>query len=134
MRKYKLEKTINGKAYTNELRQFIANQVDLELNRSNDNIKTIWEMLGNQYSLAWTTVRNYHNALGNSPSARQRRTNRANVFPISIGKYSEELRSKVMRYAMRFGVPTASSKFRVSNSTIYDWLKAYGLSTAYFNR
>ena len=67
MRKYKLEKTINGKAYTNELRQFIANQVDLELNRSNDNIKTIWEMLGNQYSLAWTTVRNYHNALGNSP-------------------------------------------------------------------
>ena len=134
MRKYKLEKTINGKAYTNELRQFIANQVDLELNRSNDNIKTIWEMLGNQYSLAWTTVRNYHNALGNSPSARQRRTNRANVFPISIGKYSEEPRSKVMRYAMRFGVPTASSKFRVSNSTIYDWLKAYGLSTAYFNR
>jgi len=134
MRKYKLEKTINGKAYTNELRQFIANQVDLELNRSNDSIKTIWEMLGNQYSLAWTTVRNYHNALGNSPSARKRRTNRANVFPISIGKYSEELRSEVMRYTMRFGVPKAANKFRVSNSTIYDWLKAYGFSTAYFNR
>ena len=74
MRKYKLERTTKKKAYTNELRQFIANQVDLELNRSNESIKTIWESLGNQYNLAWTTVRNYHNALGNSPSARKRRT------------------------------------------------------------
>jgi len=134
MRKYKLEKTINGRAYTNELRQFIANQVDLEINRSNDSIKNIWEMLGNQYNLAWTTVRRYHNALGNSPSARKRNSNRANVFPISIGKYSEELRSEVMRYAMRFGVPKASNKFKISNDIVYDWLKAYGFSTAYFNR
>ena len=100
MRKYKLEKTINGRAYTNELRQFIANQVDLELNRSNKNIMSIWESLGSQYNLSWTTIRNYHNALGNSPSARKRQANKANVFPISIGKYSEELRGEVMRYKL----------------------------------
>jgi transposase len=136
MRKYKLEKTVNGKAYTNELRQFIANQVDIELNRSNKSIKTIWESLGSEFNLGWSTVRRYHNALGNSPSARKRNSNqdRANVFPISIGKYSEELRSEVMRYAMRFGVPQTSNKFKICEGSVYDWLKAYGLSTAYFNR
>jgi len=135
MRKFNNEVTRNGRTYTDELRQKVANRVDYLLATTTNSSWNIWHQVGEEFDVSWGTARRYHNALGNSPSARgNKKRNSVNVKPIEELQYSEAMRHVIMQLAMKSSVVKVSKMLNIGNTTIYDWLKAYGLSTAYFNR
>jgi len=136
MRKFAFELNRNGKDYNNELRQAVANKVDYYLTTTSSSAWDIWHIVAEDFGISWGSARKYHNALGNAPSARGRKKNAPNIKPIAEKQYPEALRKLIMQNALRNGlsVPKVAKLAGVSNSTVYDWIKAYGWSTAYFNR
>jgi len=136
MRKFAFEVNRNGKDYNNELRQAVANKVDYYLTTTSSSAWDIWHIVGEDFGISWGSARNYHNALGNAPSARGRKKNSPNIKPIAEKQYPEALRKLIMQNALKNGltVPKVTQLAGVANSTVYDWIKAYGWSTAYFNR
>ncbi|MDB4378610.1 helix-turn-helix domain containing protein [bacterium] len=136
MRKFNHEVNRKGRKYTNELRQAVANKVDFYLNTTTLSSMAIWERVSKEFDVCWMSARNYHNALGNAPSARGRKRNPTNIEPIAKGRYPSNVRKIIMEAAMKENVSVyrLSKLLGISNSTIYDWLKAYGYSTAYFNK
>lgn len=136
VRKFAFEKKTRNKFYSNELRQAVANRVDYYLTTTNSSIDSIWRRVGKEFDISWGSARNYHNALGNAPSARKRNSNAPNVEPISKSRYSNELRYVVLKTVMEsnMSIPVVAKSLNISNSTIYDWVKAYGWSTAYFSK
>lgn len=137
MRKFAYEIKINGQNYTHEFRQKVANYIEYRLNNSNYSLHQICEDLPNVFGVSRASGVRWYNALGNAASSKRRK--HLNVKPIldkadNMSKYTEEFRKNVMEFAMRFGVPSAGKKYKVCNESIYDWIKAYGWSTAYFNR
>lgn len=136
MRKFAFEVNANGKKYSHELRQAVANRVDFYLNTTPDSLNTIWHKVGKEFEISWGSVRNYHDALGNAASARGRTRNSVNISPIAKSRYPEKVRHLIMSVAMKpnRSIPEIADSLQMSNSTIYSWIKAYGWSTAYFNK
>lgn len=134
--KFAFEKKVNGKFYNNELRQAVANRVDFYINTTTSSMDSIWRRVGKEFDISWGSARNYHNALGNAPNGRKRNSNSVNIEPIAKSRYSKELRYIVMQAAMKnnLSVPAIAKSLNIANSTVYDWIKAYGWSTAYFNK
>lgn len=48
--------------------------------------------------------------------------------------YNDEFRLKVASFANRYSVKHAEQRFKVTNATIYKWLKAYNFANSYWNK
>jgi len=48
--------------------------------------------------------------------------------------YDDAFRLKVADFANRFSVKHAEEKFKVTNSTIYKWLKSFNMANNYWNK
>lgn len=134
MRKFKLQPMVNGRKYTHEFRQYVVDHIESRLQNSNLSLSQICQELPEVLGVSRATGHRWYNALGNAAGGKRR--NKFNVQPVLDfnSPYSEEFRKSTMGFAMRFGVPSASRKYKVCAESIYDWIKAYGWSTAYFNR
>ena len=137
MRKFKFQPMINGKKYTHELRQYVVDHIESRLQNSNLSLSQVCNEIPEVIGISRASAHRWYNALGNAAGGKLR--NNFNVKPIldkddNKSPYTEEFRKSVMEFAMRFGVPSAGKRYKVCNESIYDWIKAYGWSTAYFNR
>jgi transposase-like protein len=123
--------------YTNEFRQWLANEAELLVQSQLISLDSAYKIVAKKANVNRNTVRRAHNALANAPQARHRYGEF--VMPIleskiTHGKYTHEDRYKAMRLAIETSVPKAAKKLKISPHSIYDWIKAYGFSSAYFNR
>ena len=48
--------------------------------------------------------------------------------------YDDAFRIKVADFANRYSVKHAEQKFKVTNATIYKWLKAFNMANSYWNK
>lgn len=48
--------------------------------------------------------------------------------------YDNDFRLKVTDFAMRYSVAHAEKKFKVTDTTIYKWLKSFNMANAYWNK
>jgi len=119
--------------YSNEFRQVMSNEVETLMESRVMSAVDAWQYVAKRLGVHWNTVRRAHNALGNAARIRSRFKGTPNVQPILRG-YSEEFRHEAMLKAMRIGVISSAKEMGCDTHSIYDWLKAYGYSSAYFNR
>jgi len=118
--------------YSNEFRQWLANQVELLVQSQLISLNAAHKIVAKQVGVDRNTARLAHNALANATQARHRYGEF--VMPILESKYTHEDRYEAMELAIRTSVPKAAKALNISRGSIYDWLKAYGWSSAYFNR
>lgn len=123
--------------YSNEFRQWLADQAELLVQSQLISLDAAHKIVAKQAGVNRNTVRRAHNALANAPQARHRYGEF--VMPIlesktTHGKYSHEDRYEAMMLAIKTSVPKAAKQLKICPESIYDWIKAYGFSSAYFNR
>ena len=118
--------------YGNAFRQLLANEVEKLVQSQIISLNAAHKVVAGKTGASVNTVRRAHNALANAPQARHRYGE--SVMPILQSKYTHEDRYQAMELSIRTSVPKAARTLGICAQSIYDWLKAYGWSSAYFNR
>jgi len=118
--------------YGNEFRQQLANEAEKLIQSQIISLDAAYKVVAKNTGASANTVRRAHNALANAPQARHRYGEF--VMPILQSKYTHEDRYQAMELSIRTSVPKAARALGICAQSIYDWLKAYGWSSAYFNR
>ena len=58
----------------------------------------------------------------------------ARTYKDGVRTYDDAFRLEVANFANRYSVKHAEEKFKVTNSTIYKWLKSFNMANSYWNK